>query len=160
MALALSKEGLLPTGRHRATLAEIEIAFVDGFPTSATRSVLLESFSYVREAIRRVVPIREQWLNGSFVTSKLHPGDIDVVTMFAGEDLDALDGPAWALLRGLVSDKTSQWLHGCDSYQLTYFASESEHHSIYLGAAAYWDGLFGHDRDGKSKGYISVVDDA
>src|SRR5690242_7160692 len=102
MALELRPgEDRLDAGRHAVTFEEIREVFVDGFPGSATRAPLFESFSLVRAAIMRVVPIREQWIDGSFVTRKQDPVDIDLVTVFDGEQLDALDGPDRTLLKGL-----------------------------------------------------------
>jgi hypothetical protein len=162
MALEWSSEGdRLPAGRHVATIGEIEAFFVDAFPTSTRRRPLFESFKVMRVAITRVVPIREQWLNGSFVTDKLEPADIDVVTIVEGSEFDALDGSAQMLLKGLVHAKVTQYMHGCDSYLMAHYPAASSHRSTYDHAEAYWDGWFGvHRVDGRPKGYVQVVPDA
>jgi hypothetical protein len=160
MPLQLTDAGdRLEPGRHEATLAEIEAVFVAGFPASTRRGPLFDSFRALRAAMMRVVPIREQWVNGSFVTDKSEPGDIDLVTIFDGETVDALDPASVVLLKGLVADKVSQQLHGCDSYYVGYYADGSPHRTVYLDARAYWESWFGADRTGAPKGYVVVVDD-
>jgi hypothetical protein len=150
----------LEPGRHVAEMAEIEAVLVDGFAGSTTRRPLFESFAMVRLAMMRVLPVREQWVNGSFVTSKLDPVDIDLVTVFDGERLDELDGPAQTLLKGLVYDKVTQVLHSCDSYVVPFYPSDSPKRSVYEEMEAYWDGWFGKDRLGQRKGYLVVAGDA
>jgi hypothetical protein len=55
--------------------------FVDAFPRSDTRKAIFQNFS---EYMGRLVPIIgtgfHQWIDGSFVTRKLNPRDIDFVT--------------------------------------------------------------------------------
>lgn len=126
MPLPLSDDGdRLAPGRHLATLDEVEKVFVQQFPSSESRPVLFESFKLVRRAIQRVVPIKEQWVKGSFVTDKLEPGDIDVVTILRAEDVDGLDDVDTTLLKGLFAAKTTQTLHGCDSYIVTEYQEDS-----------------------------------
>jgi hypothetical protein len=147
----------LPAGRHAATVDEVEAALVNAFPTSTRRRPLFESWKAVREAIRRVVAVETEWLDGSYVTRKLDPDDIDMVTHIDGGALDALDPADKALLRGLVSDKASQHLHGCDSYWCAVYPPTHPQHAVYRQAFDYWDKWFGQDRNGQPKGYVEVT---
>ena len=157
MALSLDQEsGKLPPGRHTATLDEFRLALVDGFPTSTTRTPLFEQFCVLRDAVNRVVGTRGQWVDGSFATTKLDPADIDIVTHVAGSDLDGLTPVDQMLLRGLVSGHYSRDMHGCDSFLLAEYAADHPARSAYERALAYWEQLFGHDRDGNPKGYVEL----
>ncbi|ACT96896.1 DUF6932 family protein [Dyadobacter fermentans] len=55
--------------------------FVDAFPHSETRRLIFENFSVYMETLIAIIGTGfHQWIDGSFVTRKLNPGDIDFVT--------------------------------------------------------------------------------
>jgi hypothetical protein len=148
---------VLPPGRHTATVDEVEAAFVDAFSNSTRRRPLFESWLAVREAITRIVTVETEWLDGSYVTAKDEPNDIDLVTHILGTSLDGLDAADQAMLRGLTSNKLSEALHGCDSYICPVYPPGHVHHGAYQAAFAYWDKWFSHDRNGQPKGYVEVT---
>jgi uncharacterized protein DUF6932 len=147
----------LPAGRHVASVAEIEAALVDGFPRSRGRRPLFESWLGVREGIRRIVAVETEWIDGSYVTKKEEPADLDLVTHIEGDALDALDSAGRAMLAGLVANKLSQLLHGCDSYICPVYPAGHPQHALYQQAFQYWDKWFGQDRNGHPKGYVEVT---
>ncbi len=62
-------------------LATFEAYFVTAFPNSKTRKRLFENYlRYIYRFQDEVFPFFEQWINGSFVTQKENPKDIDLVT--------------------------------------------------------------------------------
>jgi hypothetical protein len=63
----------------------VKVTFVDGYPWSTTRAPIYNGWIDQREAISELVAIRRQWLNGSFTTSKMDPGDADTVTFLDGK---------------------------------------------------------------------------
>ncbi len=80
--LIFNERGLLtPPKGLSVTVAEVEKAFVRPFPDSDTRAWLFNSLQvYNRDLGREIkVPFR-QYIDGSFVTHKLNPNDIDLVT--------------------------------------------------------------------------------
>lgn len=70
---ALKRNGELPSGEHSATLDQIESAFGLG---SARRKKLMKG---LRAAVQNFeqAGVRKIWVNGSFVTAKTQPNDID-----------------------------------------------------------------------------------
>lgn len=85
---SLSQFGLLPSGDHECNLAEVEAAFVYNERRQALWRQLL---SYLGE-LRSFDRITAIYLDGSFVTDKADPGDIDIVVKF-----DSII--AWVLLQ-------------------------------------------------------------
>lgn len=82
----LTPEGQLPCGRYPAGLEEVEAAFVSAseFAGSSTRPQVwrgflewLDEWSVVEEQLG-VPLLGAVWIAGSFTSSKLDPGDIDV----------------------------------------------------------------------------------
>lgn len=74
----LNEEGLLPKGIHDCTVDEIGERFA-GFGQSAQRKRLFRQLKeYLAEALGRE-EIVEILVNGSFVTDKAEPGDVDLI---------------------------------------------------------------------------------
>jgi len=72
---------LTPYAVLETSLDAFEAVFVAGFPQSLTRKRIFERYVAYVEEVRRIVGDGfVQWVDGSFVTRKLNPGDIDFVT--------------------------------------------------------------------------------
>ena len=72
---------LIPYGPVSSNLETIERVFVEEFPTSTTRR---PNFDRYRECNARLLELMpdgfRQWIDGSFVSRKSDPNDIDVLT--------------------------------------------------------------------------------
>jgi hypothetical protein len=73
----LNEDGYLPAGIHAATLDEIGSRFGE---ESELRQVQMESVRWMVELARRAGVARIV-INGSFVTGKLEPNDVDCVLL-------------------------------------------------------------------------------
>ncbi len=64
-------------------LETFQEVFVANFPNSKTRVELSDNYIAFLDAFKSTVIAENfvQWINGSFVTKKLHPQDIDVVIL-------------------------------------------------------------------------------
>jgi hypothetical protein len=126
------KFGNLPRGIHQASIEEIVDRFGHGSPEREVEICeLMEVIAWAKQhGVRRLI------INGSFVTDKRDPNDIDVVllpprderqqqTMFEGE-------PMWPFLQLLVA---------ADDADLERWAVDD----------------FGTDRNGCPKGVVEVV---
>jgi hypothetical protein len=147
----------LPAGKHRATIAEIESGLVVAFPNSVTRRPLFERWVLVRDAIARIVAVQTEWLDGSFVTDKENPRDLDVVTHLDGPAYDQLDAVQHVTLVGLLGGQRSKPLHGLDSFPLAAYPEGHPAYAAYTMGASYWGQVWGTHRDGQPKGYVEVV---
>jgi len=90
-----STSGLLPLGRHPASLDDLQARFVDdpAFAASATRSEIWGHFRSATGEFQRVVPTVCLWLGGSFFTSKMDPDDIDIVYWCEDRHVNAVSDP-------------------------------------------------------------------
>lgn len=91
--LPLTQSGLLPPGDHECVLAEVEAVFVYN---DRRRDLWKQLLSYLGE-LRSYDRITAIYLDGSFVTDKADPGDIDIVVKF-----DSII--AWVLLQTAHSE--------------------------------------------------------
>jgi hypothetical protein len=73
----LNEIGYLPPGVHPASLDEIALAFGNGSPE---RHELMESLRWLVEMCRQD-DVARLIVNGSFVTSKPDPGDVDCILL-------------------------------------------------------------------------------
>jgi hypothetical protein len=126
------ESGNLPRGIHRASIEEIVDRFGHGSPEREVEiRELVDLIAWAgRNGVRRLI------INGSFVTEKRDPNDVDIVllppederrqeTMFEGE-------PTWPFLQILVA---------ADEADLERWAADD----------------FGTDRDGFAKGVVEVI---
>lgn len=71
---------LFPHSLIKLDLADFQNHFVTNFPDSGTRQKIFESYmDYINDFQREVTPSFKMWINGSYVTKKLNPRDIDFV---------------------------------------------------------------------------------
>lgn len=66
---------------HQATWEELEVAFGG---TPERKSMLYMARARIEAMLAAPVPIAAAWINGSFVTSKHRPSDVDVVVVING----------------------------------------------------------------------------
>jgi hypothetical protein len=111
----------LPPGIHKTTVKEVEEALVNEFPESKTRRKIFEQWQALTEEIDGIVPIRAQWLNGSFVSRKLDPGDLDVATIIDSADADALGADARGMLWKLLSGPNNELYPLIDSWPIVLY---------------------------------------
>lgn len=142
---------LLPPGRHRMTLDELRALALTPFPTDAKRADLFGRLLAWRSQLAGVGISCSTWLDGSFLTEKVGPGDIDVVvwspsvnrTLTAAEQVHAAS---------LFDRSSCKVAYGLDLY-LEMPAPDMQVHR-----EAYWMGFLGfcHDRV-TAKGFAEVV---
>jgi hypothetical protein len=94
------QNGDLPPGVHFAQWAELEtrLAF------NSRRKHLLTGFREACDVLRRA-GCRLVYLDGSFVTTKPHPGDFDACWDIQGVDEDLLDPVFWDFSQGRAAQK-------------------------------------------------------
>jgi len=83
----LMSHGLLPPGVHDATLPEVGAAFG---AANARRQELFEKLGTFIETAKRFAVFKALYVDGSFVTDKELPGDIDAVLELPRADLAKL----------------------------------------------------------------------
>ncbi len=158
MAIAdFDADGLLPSGPHDCVEADVKLRLVDSFVSSTTRGPIHDRWLQHRLALAEFLTIQEQWVDGSFVTDKEDPGDIDIVTLFDGPAFDGLLEHRQMMVETLVSGKYTSRYWASDSYPLAVYPDGHPKKNLTDATLAYWDDWFGHTRGGKEKGYLKVA---
>lgn len=80
---------LLPQGFHALTTDELRALIVDKFPLSQSRPELWESLLWLVDQLKSLRIKCKLWLDGSLLTEKVEPDDVDVVVDVAFDALNA-----------------------------------------------------------------------
>lgn len=153
------KGHLTPYERTVLSIEDFEDIFVNSFDESSTRLKIFENYKRFIETFKaEVTPNFKQWINGSFVTNKPNPKDIDFVTIIPhdiyNQKRDLIDGKF--RLRG------AKQVFEVDAYTIETYPKNHKNYSISKIDLVYWDNWFSkskRNRHGKTfpKGYIEIV---
>ncbi|MDC3411932.1 hypothetical protein NC797_02525 [Aquibacillus sp. 3ASR75-11] len=152
------EDGNLFPGIHTYSCEEFEEQFVTMFTTSSTRSRIYKSLKEWLKLLVDILPPRYIWLDGSYLTTKMDPNDIDLVVFYRPEDIVTLGQDKTKQLGMLINQLSINY--NCDAY----FCYTLDHLSQEVVAAnfkgqekimqTYWMGQFCFDRSRKPKGII------
>ncbi|HEY4322812.1 MAG TPA: hypothetical protein VGN20_02470 [Mucilaginibacter sp.] len=135
---------------------ELEDIFVKNIPTINRSELFKKYFSYTNSLKEISKTNLKQWIDGSFVTKKSEPQDIDLVTFIdfsvveaLGNDLTDYKYPA------------SQIIFGVDAYIVKTYPSDHKYYSSYLADKAYWMDFFNKTRRNRignklAKGFLEL----
>lgn len=135
---ALQKNGELPTGEHQASLDEIEKAY--GLSNDRRKSLMWG----LREAACnfKLSGVKTLWVDGSFITDKENPNDIDGCWEYIPSvNIKILD-PVFIGTRKEIKEK-----YGLDFFIANFIETES---------GLPFPKFFQINRDGRQKGIIVV----
>lgn len=132
------------------TVAELRQLCVDRFPLSTSRAGIMSDLESLVGVLRAALLDVEIWIDGSFVTEKIDPDDVDLVVPFAAEAYDRGTDAQRNALEWLNSNTSNQLR--CDSYVFAEFAAGHPQHQWSLDRRAYWLKQFGFGRNGQAKG--------
>lgn len=153
----LESSGFLPAGRYEATAREVEERFVTPFPNSPTRRGLYEAWMDHRNALEELLPLRSQLIGGSFVSSKLDPGDVDLATVFDALAYEALPRHRKKLASSLLWKAYTRDLWGVHSFPIPYFPSGHPARSAHDEGRGRWEAIWGRTRDDEPRGFLEVL---
>ncbi len=139
---------LKPAAAIPTTIEKMEEWFVEAFPFSEQRGWLFENYlKFVSEFQRTVFPYFVQWIDGSFVTQKQDPGDIDIVTFLDYRVYRAKEKEIERFLSFNMEDK------GLDTYFAPDYPLEHERHFATLLDKEKWLEVYSNRRQ-KTNGII------
>jgi len=130
------------------SIQEIENIAVNCFTSSNRRPILMNCFKQFIICLKRTGVDCTLWVDGSFVTKKVEPDDIDIVVLFDPKAVDALSPiqqNTFAVLTNNANCKAKFYL---DAYFINIEDTDNK---------AYWRGLFSFQRDEETpKGVIKM----
>lgn len=146
--------GLLSTTPlvHQVTLEELREYFVERFPGSQTRERLYDNFVHYLRLLAVFVELRGVIINGSFVTSKPKPRDIDISPVIDGTAFDGLPQDYQKAVKCLIDRNTQlpRLLHCHPLYvPFVYFEGRSfRMDGTFMDGVRFWSRAKGGQRKG------------
>lgn len=153
--MEFNSNGVIEPGLHNYTVESFINDFVACFPASQTRAQVFGALvKFVREVSEKCSPV-EIWLDGSFITTKLNPNDIDIVMFILVDDMETLFGDGGATFQNLRDDNPLVDAYAsfavCEENMCRLNPRESNE---VINKRNYWKGQFGFDRNDGPKGII------
>ena len=154
--MILGENGALPAGIHQCTINEFREVFVDGFPTTQRRDELFKKLMSFFSDLIRFDCFPEAFVDGSYVTNKVNPNDIDVVVFLHYSTL--LSPTAKTAIQHLKT----LYNPFLDIYYAVAVCDENEsmiNPTLYgdiINKRNYWRGQFGFDRADLPKGIVLI----
>jgi len=137
---------LLAPGFHEVTASGLRQLCVTPFPSSLTRATIMDGLESVLARLTEVGLQGELWADGSFLTEKLSPDDVDALLCIKGDVYHDRTGPQHEVI---------SWVQGnlydslrCDTYVFVDGQEPSESEWW----RAYWIRQFGWTRSDRMKG--------
>jgi len=156
--LEFDLKGLLtPAQIILSDIVELENEFVFKFD-SLIRADLFEKYKLYTEALQIACenyPLK-QWIDGSFVTKKLNPSDIDLITFIDYEVAKREKGK----LKSFIYPNSLE-LYGVDAYFIIVYPETHPLHYITQSDSSYWIDIFGKTKPNRrykriAKGFLEI----
>ncbi len=147
---------LVPDNAIISNLNEFEDEFVSKI-ASTKRKTLFDLYLKYSSDLKNIcdADILQQWINGSYVSKKVNPGDIDLVTF--------LDYRLVNILGDKLKDFTfpqSEGIYGVDAYIVIMYPQNHKEYSKYVSDRLYWMDRFTKTRrirgNKHAKGFLEL----
>lgn len=153
-----SKGFLIPDNAIRSTLQELEQVFVEGIKTGDRRKHFDAYLNYSKELKKLCGNIElVQWIDGSFITKKENPNDIDLVTFLDFEIIKDID-----YLLSNFKEPLSKTVYGVDAYIVYTYSQNHKKYILQQSDSAYWIDRFTKTRPNRKgqkfkKGFLEII---
>lgn len=145
---------LLPIGFHQMSLENLEQLCVCRFPDSMTRKTIMQGLQKLLDRLSDGGISAEIWVNGSFLTEKRDPRDVDIVFRLPIHVYEEGTMEQKELLDWVRDNRKSDY--HCDSYVFYIFPDGDSRAVLNDYLHAYWIRQFGFSRGQDFKG-IAVL---
>jgi hypothetical protein len=140
---------LLPLGRHPHSVQELEALCVTAFPTSQTRRAIMDGLVQVVERLLADRIEGEIWVDGSFLTEKTDPEDVDIVLRCRGEWVERSNKAQQAAILWVAGNLHDS--HHCHSFVLFEFDEGHPMHVVSHYWYCYWMRQWGFSRGSEDR---------
>ena len=150
--------GRLPAGIHDITIDEFIVRFVDAFPTSQSRRIILDKLIEFYKEISINGGIAEFWVDGSYVTNKINPNDADII-VFVDYPQYIQIAPQYNYFRTAYNGILDIYFWISQSEITKGLVSTNDFAKI-VNQRNYWRGQFGFDREDNPKGIVRIFNES
>lgn len=145
-------EPLLAPGRHDMTLPEVWSRFVAVFNEAPARAAVYWKLEQVVQDLLFAGLPCDVWLDGSLLTGKPEPGDLDITIVIDEEVLDSASDSQSQLIDKLAN---AEYQDGVDSFVLTRWRRDNPIFGTELDDLATWNEVYGAEHSKEwLKGFV------
>jgi hypothetical protein len=143
---------LFQLGFHRKTMAELEEVCVTNFALSTSRAGIFSGLKEFVERLEKAAITGEIWVDGSFLTEKINPKDVDVILRIQGSLYNAGTPDQRAAIDWVIANQ--KLTLKCDSYVLMEYPEGDPLHEEGDWWHAWWLKQWGFSREDDPKGIV------
>lgn len=149
---------LKPYRKISITLDKFEEIFVKSFDEDSTRREVFTQYqSYLEYFQQSITTDFTQWIDGSFVSNKKNPRDLDLVNLL---DYRIVEEKKEALYQNFLSEGSMKE-YGLDAYVVRLYPEGHKFHTRTQPDLAYWNHWFGFSKLNRrrkrfSKGFLEI----
>jgi hypothetical protein len=151
---------LLSPGFHIMNLERLHWLTVERakFRLSKTRPEIMRNLWIVAGSLCQMQITGELWVNGSFLTEKIDPRDVDFLVVLTEGFRSTISPQQQAVLEWLCEDTAQlpKSLLKCDAYGLYKAHPQDPDYPDYVALDAYWKSQFGISRQREPKGMALI----
>ena len=149
----LSPYRVLPFDIYDCDEQELNARFVTAFPNSNRRSDIFQGFIQLRQEAFSSGIQATQWVDGSFVSSKVDPDDIDVVSFVDYDELNNCSNVQGALINDLLNGgENTKPQYESHTFLVPACASSHPYFPIFEYWRIYWLEKWGKTYEDKNTG--------
>jgi hypothetical protein len=141
---------LLSAGFHHLGVRALRTLCVASFPLSSTRAPIMAGLEEVRRHLISVDLRGQLWIDGSFMTQKIDPDDVDVVLHINADEYNNGNTETRAAIEWVNSNLEAS--HRVHSFVLFRYPKNNPMHASSVWDNAYWIKQFGFSRADSHKG--------
>lgn len=145
---------LLPPGFHLMEQEGLAGLCVRRFPLSSSRGRIMAGLQEVLTRLASAGVNCEVWVNGSFLTERMDPDDVDFAIRLWGPGFDAASLDVVEAVEWAISDLKAS--HRVDGYVWAEWPGGHSEHAFGEGRRSYWTKWYGTSRSGQSKGIVVI----
>ncbi len=139
---------LKPYGKNKIDHKKFHAEFVDPFEEDSTRHELYNGFVKYNNNLKRLLNHHKytQWIDGSFISTKINPKDIDVVSLI---DNNLIEKYEKELVEFIT--KKGKTNYGIDGYILRIYPKDHPKYVRTKTDLIYWENWFSTSRKNRRK---------
>jgi len=135
-------------GFHDIKFEDFENIFVNPFDNPNRRKFLFENFKKLWYKLEKMGADFEIWIDGSFMTEKTEPKDIDMAILHTPEQINRLSSEKKEILKYLFANpQGTKSRCCCDVYFIP---------NIHPAEMNYWKNWFGYSRNKQPRGIAKL----
>jgi hypothetical protein len=143
---------LFPIGFHYLTVENVEQVCVDQFPLSTIRQTIFGGLMTFVQTLEAARIVGELWVDGSYLTEKINPKDIDLVLRVDGALYNSGTVEQRQAIDWVIADQ--KMMLKCDSYAFFEYPPCDPLHDEGRWWYSYWHRQWGFSREDDFKGIV------